>query len=113
MFHGYLGEPDAGHQVGTEEPFSIELGRSGVEYRNLEWVAVELGVDQRWGGEGAMEGDLLRVGNRWVVLLQDRGTEQILDRNDLCLDFDKGARMRLVGEVFTGEGLVEWSGLGR
>ena len=89
------------------------LGRSGVEYRNLEWVAVELGVDQRWGGEGAMEGDLLRVGNRWVVLLQDRGTEQILDRNDLCLDFDKGARMRLVGEVFTGEGLVEWSGLGR
>lgn len=89
------------------------LGRSGLEYKDLEWVAVELGVDQVWGGEGAAEGDLLRVGNRWVILLQDRGIVQVLDRDDLCLDFDKGARMRLVGEVFTGEGLVEWSGLGR
>ena len=66
-----------------------------------------------WGAEGAVGGDLLRVGNRWVVLLQDRGLEGFLDRDDLCLDFDRGARMRLVGEVFTGDGLVEWAGLGQ
>ena len=89
------------------------LDRMGVEFRDLEWISVELGVDQPWGAEGAVEGDLLRVGNRWVVLLQDRGTPNLLDRDDLCLDFDKGARIRLVGEVFTGDGLVEWAGLVR
>ena len=89
------------------------LSRSNVEYKDLEWVAVELGVDRSWGGTGATGGDLLRVGNRWVILLQDRGIEHILDGDDLCLDFDKGGRIRLVGEVFTGDGLVEWSGLAR
>lgn len=89
------------------------LGRSGVEYNDLSWDSVELGTEMSWSEEGATGGDLLRVGNRWVVLLQDRGNEGYLDRDDLCLDFDRGARMRLVGEVFTGEGLVEWANLGR
>jgi hypothetical protein len=89
------------------------LQRSGVVYGDLDWVPVELGVDRFWGREGAAEGDLLRVGNRWVILLQDRGLPGELDRDDLCLDFDKGARIRIVGEVFTGDGLVEWAGLPR
>ena len=89
------------------------LGRSEIDYKDLEWVAVELGVDQSWGEGGAAGGDLLRVGDRWVVLLQDRGIEHILDRDDLCLDFDRGAKIRLVGEVFAGDGLVGWSGLGK
>ena len=87
------------------------LASTGVDYEQLAWNAVELGTDLSWDETGASEGDLLRVGNRWVVLLQDRGIEGILDKEDLCLDFDKGARMRLIGEVFTGEGLVEWAGV--
>jgi hypothetical protein len=89
------------------------LQRSGAGYGDLDWVPVELGVDRPWGREGAAEGDLLRVGKRWVILLQDRGVPGELDRDDLCLDFDKGARIRIVGEVFTGDGLVEWAGLPR
>jgi len=87
------------------------LDRSGTSYGDLEWTAVELGVDQVWGKEGVTAGDLLRVGNRWVVVLQDRALQGTLDREDLCLDFDKGARVRQVGDVFTGEGLVEWAEL--
>lgn len=85
------------------------LDRSQATYSSLEWTAVELGLDQIWGSGGVTGGDLLRVGNRWVVLLQDKGLEGTLDSEDLCLDFDKGARVRQVGEVFTGEGLVEWA----
>jgi len=85
------------------------LDQAGTQFADLEWVGVELGIDQLWSTEGAAEGDLLRVGNRWVILLQDQGSDEILDRDDLCLDFDKGARIRVIGEVFTGEGLVEWA----
>jgi len=87
------------------------LDRSGTSYGELGWVAVELDVDQVWGEGGVTAGDLMRVGTRWVVVLQDRALEGILDRDDLCLDFDKGARVRQIGEVFTGEGLVEWAPL--
>jgi hypothetical protein len=87
------------------------LGRTGLEYSTLGWVPVELGVDVSWGPGGAEAGDLLRVGARWVFLLKDRGIDGRLDRDDLCLDFDRGARIRSTGEVFTGEGLVEWASL--
>lgn len=85
------------------------LDRSGTTYGDLDWTAVELGVDQFWGEEGVMAGDLLRVGNRWVIVLLDQASQGLLDREDLCLDFDKGARVRQIGDVFTGEGLVEWA----
>ena len=88
------------------------LIRSGSSYGDLEWVAVELGLDQPWGDGGVAAGDLLRVGNRWVILLRDQTSPGLLDVGDLCLDLDKGARVREVGEVFTGEGLVEWAELG-
>jgi len=88
------------------------LDRSRTTYSDLDWTAVELGVHQVWGPEGITAGDLLRVGNRWVVLLQDRALGGTLDSEDLCLDFDKGATVRQVGDVYTGEGLVEWARLG-
>ena len=85
------------------------LKRAGTDYGDLQWSAVELNVDQAWGETGVGAGDLLRVGDRWVVILHDTGVQGLLDRSDLCLDFDKGARIRQIGEVFTGEGLVEWA----
>jgi hypothetical protein len=87
------------------------LQRAGTNYGDLQWSAVELSVDQVWGERGVGAGDLLRVGDRWVVILHDTAVEGLLDRSDLCLDFDKGARIRQIGEVFTGEGLVEWASL--
>lgn len=88
------------------------LDQAGTTYGELVWNAVELGTDQTWGDGGVKGGDLLRVGDRWVVLLQDGALPNVLDRDDLCLDFDKGPRVRQIGEVFTGEGLVEWASLG-
>ena len=88
------------------------LEGAGTAYDELEWRAVELGVDQRWGESGVQPGDMLRVGNRWVLVLRDRLGEGVLDRQDLCLDFDQGSRIREIGEVFTGEGLVDWAPVG-
>lgn len=89
------------------------LDRAETSYSELDWSAVELGVDQTWGEGGVANGDLLRVGNRWVVVLKDAVMVGTLDRDDFCLDFDKGARVRRIGEVFTGDGLVEWASLGQ
>jgi hypothetical protein len=87
------------------------LDQSQTTYEELTWRAVELGVDEGWGEAGAGRGDLLRVGNRWVVAVEDRAVLGVLDREDLCFDFDKGFRLRRIGEVFTGDGLIEWARL--
>lgn len=80
------------------------LEGQGVAFEDLIWRDVELGVS----GEAALPGDLLRVGRRLVWLLEDRGAAG-LDDEDLCLDFDRGARVHRLGDVFVGEGLVEWA----
>jgi hypothetical protein len=85
------------------------LERSGVTYDQLEWQSIDLAAGPIWGADGVDGGDLLRVGDRWVVLFHDEGQPGILDREDLCLDFDKGARIRRMVDVFTGDGLVNWA----
>ena len=62
-----------------------------------------------WGEDGVEPGDLLRVGERLVILLQDRGIAGTLDYDDLCFDFFRGASVRPLREVFVGDGLVEWT----
>lgn len=81
------------------------LKAEGVAFEDLVWSDLELGVSD----QPARPGDLLRVGNRIVWVLEDRGQIGRLDYEDLCLDFDRGARVRRLGTVFTGEGLVEWA----
>lgn len=75
----------------------------------LTWVDVDLAAGPPWGeGEDAIDtGDLVRVGARVVVLFRDRGTAGRLDRSDLCFDYERGAEVRPLSEVFTGEGLVQ------
>ena len=81
----------------------------GVAYEDLQWSDIDLAEQIEWA-QGAVEaGDLLRVGERWVVLFEDRGQAGSLDRDDLCLDFDKGPRVNRIGDVFTGDGLIEWA----
>lgn len=87
------------------------LDERGLAFTSLAWRDVELGAGIPWGEGGASSGALLRVGDRVVVLAEDAGEPGVLDRGDLCLDFEGGAALRSLGEVFVGnaegEGLVE------
>ena len=74
-------------------------------------VGVDLAGGPRWGPTGVSPGDLLRVGERIVVLVEDLGTPEQLDYSDLCFDYFRGAKIKPLREVFVGEGLVEWVAL--
>ncbi len=85
------------------------LDEVGADYDELAWVGVDLASGPGWGEDGVEPGDLLRVGERLVILLQDHGIAGTLDYDDLCFDFFRGASVRPLREVFVGEGLVEWT----
>ncbi len=89
------------------------LEDAGTSLDDLESRRVDLEKDRlAWGSE-AHTGDLVRVGARWVVLYRDAGDAGDpgvvgrLDPLDLCFDFDRGAEVRPIGEVFVGDGEVE------
>jgi hypothetical protein len=86
---------------------------AGTSYADLGWTEVELTGTVAWGDEGGLPGDLIRVGERLVVLFEDRGTPGVLDYGDLCFDYDRGAHVRTLGDVFIGEGVVELGRLPR
>ncbi len=79
------------------------INGAGAVPDELAWEAVELTGEVPWEAAG----DLIRVGERWVLTYQDLGVEGRLDYEDLCFDFDKGAAVRRLGDIFVGEGLVE------
>lgn len=79
------------------------INAAGADPDELDWRAVELNGEVSWESAG----DLVRVGDRWVLTYQDRGQEDRLDYEDLCFDFDKGAAVRRLGDIFIGDGLVE------
>jgi len=81
----------------------------GVAFDDLAWVDIDLSKGPTWGESGVAQGDLLRVGERWVVLFEDRGEIGRIDRQDLCLDFDRGPRVSRLGDIFSGDGLIEWA----
>jgi hypothetical protein len=92
------------------------LEAAGRSSGDLDWRQIELDGGETWSELTA--GDLLRVGDRVVVLWRDAGEPGVLDRGDLCLDFVRGAAVRPLGEVFSeplGDegGLVEWARLTR
>ncbi|MFP3942008.1 MAG: hypothetical protein ACLF0P_17065 [Thermoanaerobaculia bacterium] len=85
------------------------LAAAGVSRGELRWEAADLSAGPSWGeGAGAVErGDLVRAGSRVVVLYEDRGTPGVLDHGDLVFDYQQGAAVRALSEVFAGEGRVE------
>ncbi|MEM6702166.1 MAG: hypothetical protein AAF690_05645 [Acidobacteriota bacterium] len=88
------------------------LAGRGLSYEALEWRLVDLSAGLAF--EDFQAGDLLRVGSRWVFLHADEGTPGVLDSQDLCLDFDAGAVVRPLAEVFQaaeGGGDIEWARL--
>jgi hypothetical protein len=88
------------------------LDRAGRPWEELGWRAVDLEAGLPWGDGAAAPGDVLRVGERFVILVADEGQPGRLDHGDLGFDFDKGAALRRLEEIFTGQGLVEWAPLG-
>ena len=84
---------------------SAHVQAAGRRFGDLEWTPVDLPGGARWG-ETLEVGDLLRVGERVVVLYRDDGGEGGLDYEDLCLDFALGASIVPLRDVFSGEGLT-------
>lgn len=78
------------------------LAEAGVRWEELAWSAVELTGEVPW-----RPGAVVRAGSKVAFVYEDRGILGSLDDADLCLDFDKGATVRTLSEVFVGEGLVE------
>lgn len=85
------------------------LDAAGADPESLEWAAVELTGTVAWEAPG----NLLRVGDRWVLTYEDHGEPGRLDYDDLCFDFDRGAAVRRLGDIFVGDGLVERASLER
>ncbi len=89
------------------------LDRAGVAWDDLDWRAIDLADGPAWFPGEVAPGDLLRVGERVVVVYEDRGVAGVLDYEDHCFDFREGAKVLPLGDVFSGEGLVEWTALRR
>lgn len=68
----------------------------------LPWQELDLGASPQWN-VAVKPGDLVRVGERVVVLYQDRGQAGILDYEDLCFDYVAGATVRALSDVFSGQ----------
>jgi hypothetical protein len=89
---------------------------AGLSPGALGWRQVPLDGGIAWGEGGAAPGDLVRVGDRVVVLYLDQGEQGALDRDDLCFDYVRGAAVRPLSAVFAppsggGVGEVEWAPL--
>ncbi len=80
-----------------------QIQRAGRRLEDLSWTTVDLAGDARWGQDAA-PGDLLRAGDRVVVLYRDSGTPGVIDYQDLCFDYVQGAAVRALSDVFIGSG---------
>lgn len=80
---------------------------AGTKFSALEWQAVDLTGGLTWGVD-ASPGDLLRVGDRVVVLYRDVQDDAEaagrVDYGDWCFDFVQGLEARALADVFSGEG---------
>lgn len=82
-----------------------QIRQTGKSSSDLEWTSLDLAAAARWG-EDVAPGDLLRVGNRIVVLYDDRGVPGVLDYPDLCFDYVQGASVSALSDVFFGSGSI-------
>ncbi len=82
------------------------LHAGGVGWGDLNWQLTPLDGSVPWRDAKVgmpAPGDLVRVADRWVVLLGDEtgvGEPGMLDGADLCLDFAAGASVRRLDQIF-------------
>lgn len=99
------------------------VDEAGMATDDLPWGYVDLDAGAAWG-EDVHPGDLLRAGDRLVVLYADAAPGQaaepspepgngVLDRDDLVFDYVFTPAVRPLSEVFEAEGgQLEWLPLG-
>lgn len=80
-----------------------QIQRAGRSLEDISWTTLDLAGDARWGQDAA-PGDLLRAGDRVVVLYRDLGTPGVIDYQDLCFDYVQGVAVRALDDVFIGSG---------
>jgi len=80
---------------------------AGLRPEEADWQRVDLAAGPAWPGVVGV-GDLIQSSGRIVVLYRDEGERGRLDLEDLCFDFDRGASIRRLSEIFSGEGEVDW-----
>jgi hypothetical protein len=87
------------------------LEGSGRRLEDLAWRELVIGGSGAplWQQE-ARPGDLVRLGERFVVLYRPAGDSGLLDGDDLVFDFERGA-LRGPLEVFFAPSLLEWAPL--
>ena len=91
------------------------LAAAGLSAADLDWREIDLEADELgWSGEVG-PGDLLQGGGRIVVLFRDQGVTGRLDPADLCFDFERGAKIRRIDEIYRERGgfELEWAPLAR
>ena len=86
------------------------LKTAGTDPGRVDWQPLDLSSAPPWGSV-VESGDLLQVIDRLVILFDDRGEPGVLDDEDLCFDFAKGAAVRPLGQIFGGDGEVSWASL--
>ncbi|MCB1054429.1 MAG: hypothetical protein KDD11_02825 [Acidobacteria bacterium] len=86
---------------------------AGTSADALEWRPLGLSAGVPWGDGGVAAGDLIQVLDRVVLLYHDAGEPGVLDPQDLCLDFARGAAVRPLDQVFDTDAEVSWVALGR
>lgn len=80
-----------------------QVRAAGLRFEELVWNDLPLDGSVSWtaaGDQPVAPGDLVRVGDRIVVLYEDRGTSGVVDYGDLCFDFVQGAEVRSLGDVY-------------
>ena len=80
-----------------------QIRQTGRSLEDLSWTIIDLAGDARWG-QDAGPGDLLRAGDRVVVLYRDGGEPGVVDYGDLCFDYVQGVAVRALSDVFIGSG---------
>jgi len=85
------------------------IAARGLDWSELDWQSIDIQQAPEWAKISA--GDLLRSGERVVVLFEDRGVRGRLDYEDLCFDYVENAAVRSLGDVFKSGGVLDWADL--
>lgn len=97
------------------EALRAHLEAAGSSAAALAWRELDLSANELAWGRDVAPGDLVQSGGRIVVLFRDQGVAGRLDGADLCFDFDRGAKIYRLEQVFQARAgaAVEWAALPR
>lgn len=98
------------HAFRRAQVLDATLRAAGRRWDDLTWREVDPEAGAPWQEGEVAPGDLVRSGGRLVILYRDQGDGR-LSEDDLAFDFVDGPAVRSLGEIFVGEGLLDWASL--